>query len=252
MISLAKKIYNNSQFIKLRNLFYLNPVKIDTSHISSNSSVSDAFLWRTDENFETIFKFTDLYKLFFDELGKVKIIFYDKNYKEIKELLLSDIKLYNNLIIDKNFMNGIEDYGTFYIFHKTNKNIKSIIRNSCYTGFKKENEIFSFVHGNLPVLTYRKNYKSLQNIVCKSLIFYKNFKIQKNFLDYDFSEIFVHNPTNSKIKFYLNNTCYKLNKYSSLILKVQKEKTINLKSKCFILRPIVFSYKKNFLDVHHG
>jgi len=252
MISLAKRFYNNSQIIKLRNLLGLNPVKINTSHINSDSSVSDAFLWRTEKNFTTIFKFTDLYKLFFNELGKVKIIFYDKNFKEIKEIQLSDIKLYNNFVIDKNFLNGIEDYGTFYIFHETNKNIKSIIRNSCYTGFKKDNEIFSFVHGNLPVLINKKNIKSIYSIIGKSLFFYKNYKIQKNFLDYDFSEIFVHNPTNSKINFFLNNANFTLNKYCSLILKVQKKKVINLRSKCFIFRPIIFSYKNNFLDVHHG
>ena len=252
MISLAKKIYNSSQVIKIRNFLNLKPVKIDISHINSNSSVSDAFLWRTEKNFETIFKFTDLYKLFFNELGKIKIIFYDKNFKEIKEIQLSDIKLYNNFIIDKNFLNGIEDYGTFYIFHETSKNINSIIRNSCYTGFKKNNEIFSFVHGNLPVLINNKNIKSMPNIIGKSLFFSKNYKIQKNFLDYDFSEIFIHNPTNSKINFFLNNTNYTLDKYCSLIIEVQKEKVINLKSKCFILRPIIFSYRNNFLDVHHG
>lgn len=252
MILLTKRLYNNSQVIRLRNLLGLNPVKINTSHINSDTSVSDAFLWRTEKNFTTIFKFTDLYKLFFNELGKVKIIFYDKYFKEIKKIKLSDIELYNNFIIDKNFLNGIEDYGTFYIFHETNKNIKSIIRNSCYTGFKKDNEIFSFVHGNLPVFTNKENIKSMHNIIGKSLFFYKNYKIQKNFLDYDFSEIFVHNPTNSKINFFLNNTNYTLNKYCSLILKVQKEKIINLKSKCFIFRPIIFNYKNNFLDVHHG
>ena len=80
MISLAKRLYNNSQIIKLRNLLGFNPVKINTYHINSDSSVSDAFLWRTEKNFTTIFKFTDLYNLFFNELGKVKIIFYDKNF----------------------------------------------------------------------------------------------------------------------------------------------------------------------------
>ena len=45
MISLAKRLYNNSQIIKLRNLLGFNPVKINTYHINSDSSVSDAFLW---------------------------------------------------------------------------------------------------------------------------------------------------------------------------------------------------------------
>lgn len=252
MISLAKKIYNTSKIIRLRNFLNINPVKINTSHINLNSSVSDAFLWRTEKNFKTIFKFTDLYRLFFGELGKVKISFYDKNFIKIKELKISEINLYNNLIIDKNFMNGIEDHGTFYIFHENKKNIKSIIRNSCYTGFEKNNGIYSFVHGNLPVLTNKK-YKNLShNIISRSLFFYNNYKIQKNFYSYDYSEIFIHNPTNSKIIFFANNVKYSLNKYCSIIFETKKEKIINLKSKCFILRPIIFSYKNGFMDVHHG
>tara|TARA_B100000886_G_scaffold59431_2_gene36758 strand:+ start:10022 stop:10780 length:759 start_codon:yes stop_codon:yes gene_type:complete len=249
---LIKKIYNHPNFVFLRNLLDFNPIKINTSHISSNLSVSDGFLWRTEKNFRTIFKFTDLYKLFFGELSKVKIVFYDKNFKQLKSLNFSDLNLYNNLTIDKNFMHGIEDYGTFYIFHETEKNIDSIIRNSCYTGYQKNNKIFSFVHGNLPTLVNTKNRKIQKNIIGKSLFFYKNYKIQKNFFNYDFSEIFLQNPTNSKIFFFLNNTKYSLNKYCSIILKIKKEKIINLKSKCFIFRPIVFSYKNNYIDVHHG
>jgi len=246
-----KKIFNKQFIIFLRNLSDFYPVKINTSFLEPNTSVSDAFLWRTENNYKTIFKFTDIYKLFFNEIGKVKLIFYDKNFKLLKEIKVEEIKLHNNFIIDKTFMNGVEDYGTFYIFHETKKNLKSVIRNSCYTGFEKNNNIFSYVHGNLPILTNKKNIISI-DIIGKSKFFYKNYKIQKNFLDYDYSEIFIHNPTSSEIKFFLNNYPHFLKKYNSIIINIKNEKIINLKSKCFILRPIVFSYKNNFLDVHHG
>ena len=57
---------------------------------------------------------------------------------------------FNELVIDKNFVNGIEDYGYFNIFHhKLNNQDNFIIANRCYLGFSKDNEFFSYVHGNL-------------------------------------------------------------------------------------------------------
>ena len=49
------------------------------------------------------------------------------------------------LVIDKKFMNDIEDYGTFYIFHNTNSKFNSILRNSCYTGYSLNKNLPSFV-----------------------------------------------------------------------------------------------------------
>ena len=46
-----------------------------------------------------------------------------------------NIELSNKLVIDRNFLDGLEDFGVFYIFHRSKLNINSIIRNSCYTGY---------------------------------------------------------------------------------------------------------------------
>ena len=47
------------------------------------------FFWRTDNQFKTIFKYTDIFKLFFnDPTSKAEIIFYDKSNKFLKKKLL--------------------------------------------------------------------------------------------------------------------------------------------------------------------
>ena len=50
----------------------------------------------------------------------------------VSKLKFENLDFIHSLVIDKKFMNDIEDYGTFYIFHNTNSKFNSILRNSCY------------------------------------------------------------------------------------------------------------------------
>ena len=119
---------------------------------SENYSISDNFIWRTDRDFKTIFKFSNLLKFFYNEnISLVDIFFYNKGSKLIKEIIDININELNSLIIDRDFMNGIEGYGEFNIFHKSKKENNFSIRNSCYTGFSYKNRQYSYVHGNIPV-----------------------------------------------------------------------------------------------------
>ena len=150
MKSLIKKIYRSKFSVYLRNLIDIRPQVFLIEFKGKNRSSSDAFFWRTDNNYYTVFKFSDILKLFFDDdSGEVEILFYDKNNNLIKTKNYSNIELSNKIIIDKSFFNGLEDYGVFYIFHRSLNNITSIIRNSCYTGYSFNKNLPSFVHGNL-------------------------------------------------------------------------------------------------------
>ena len=61
---LIKKIANSNLGIYLRNKFNLKPLIFNISKIK-NSSVSDAFIWRTDNNFQTKFKYTDIFNIYY-------------------------------------------------------------------------------------------------------------------------------------------------------------------------------------------
>ena len=65
MTSLFKKLFNTKSFKYLRNNFQFKVLPIDFSNLSYSTSISDGFIWRTDNDFKTIFRYSDLLKLFY-------------------------------------------------------------------------------------------------------------------------------------------------------------------------------------------
>lgn len=257
MKSLVKKLFNSEKIIEVRNQLKVKPVDMLIVNQNKNISVSDSFLWRTDNDFITKFKFTDLLNLFYGLNDSfVEIFFYKKCGEFIKSFILDDLKMHNDLIIDKNFMDGLSDYGSFNIFHFFNKkNTNSlVISNRCYLGFSKGDSFFSYVHGNL-LSKYKidNEDKIKSNIIKTSLFVSQEYSIQNNFSDFDRSELFFANPTSKKVIFYLDNTKYILMPKSCKIVNLGKiDKKISIRSNCMFLRPIIFNYQNNFFDVYHG
>jgi hypothetical protein len=257
MKSLIKKIAKSNLSIKLRNLIGFRPVALNSNKLNQNFSISDGFPWRTDNYFKTNFKYSDLLKLFYNKNNaSVEIHFYDKNNKLIKKINESNLNISNNFIIDKEFLNGIEDYGIFYIYHQLDEQINSSVRNSCYTGFSYKKQLESYVHGNCPTsykpLNQNITKKIKHDIVGRSIFLNQNYKIQKYFDDLSKSEIFIQNPTSEKIRFLINKTRYELNEKCCLIIDTTELNEIEIISNCYFLRPLVFCYKNNYIDVHHG
>jgi len=255
---LAKKLFNSNFLIFLRNNFNIKKIKFNLYNIKQSASVSDSFCWRTDNKFETIFKFSDILSNFYKiNNSKIKINLYSKSGKIINEFALNDLKSSNNIFkINKTLLNGLEDYGTFHVYHKLNHDIddKIIISNRCYIGYSKENSLPSYMHGNT-YSSYENIFKGINkysNITLNKVITDSIYKIQNYFEGYDKTEFFFSNPTNKKIKFFLNNEFYELETNSSMLIKSMKEKTFTIKSNCLFLRPIVFNYRNDFLDVFHA
>ena len=127
MKSLIKEIKS----IKLVNIirnnlnYRTNPFSLEKTKYSS---VSDAFLWRTDSGYSTIFKYTDILKLFFKiENSYVEIVFYSKDNHLIKRLKINNMNYSNEILINSELLDGLKDYGTFYIYHLTNQQIEKKI-----------------------------------------------------------------------------------------------------------------------------
>ena len=255
---MLKKLFIN-KFLKsiqakyLRNFFGIRPSYYNIDYNKKNISVSDAFFWRTDSSFVTYFSFTDLMSLFYSISDtEVEIVFFDKNFNFIKKIFLKTTDISNKIIIDRFFLDGIEDYGTFYIFHNTSTKFDSMIRNSCYTGFSYKNALPSFVHGNTQ--TAYKNLsdnKITYGIGAKSFLKNKIYKVQ-NYLENDKTEILIMNPCSSKINIKINGKSFNLQKGFSRIFDINKNNEILIISNSYLLRPIVFNYKNNYIDVHHG
>ena len=256
MKSQLKKIFQTQSIKNIRNIFNIRPIPIDANKITKSASVSDAFLWRTDNSFTTTFKYSNILKLLYNnENSCVKLFFYNKYNIKIKSLTINDLKFSNELIIDKHFMDGIEDYGTFYIFHKMKKipNQKIIISNKCYLGFSFKNNINSFVHGNT-YASYQGLNDELTNsdLVNTSISNNQKYFIQNYFENFDKTELFFNNPTTKKINFFVNSEAGFLNSGNSIIYNASNIKKIEIKSNCYFFRPIIFNYKNDFIDVYHA
>ena len=61
--SFIKKFTRSDISIILRNNFHIKEVNMNFKDYKC-LSVSDCFLWRTDNNFKTVFKFSDILKVF--------------------------------------------------------------------------------------------------------------------------------------------------------------------------------------------
>ena len=65
MKSFYNKLANTNLGISLRNSFNIRPIYYKYHKKNYAGSVSDAFLWRTDNGYKTKFKYSDILKLFY-------------------------------------------------------------------------------------------------------------------------------------------------------------------------------------------
>jgi hypothetical protein len=256
MRSLIKKLSNTELGIYLRNLINIKPVHMSLKGLDC-ITVSDAFAWRTDNNFVTQFKYSDILNIFYKIKNSwIEIHFYNKVGQLIKKEKSDNLKISNEITITKEFLEGIEDYGIFYIHHFTNENIEknNIISNRCYLGYSQNNKLASFVHGNTLAKFKKISGTDIINVDIVKNTLFKNhtYKIQKYFEGFDKLELFFSNPTSKVVKFSVNNQNYKLDNNCSKLIEIFNKNIIYIKSNCLFLRPTVFNYKDGYLDVHHA
>ncbi len=252
---LIKKIARLSSVITFRNLISFRPVWILKNTENRVASVSDGFLWRTDNGFKTTFKYTDILGLFYKkENSFVEVVFYSKNNNFIKKITINQLDYSNELLIDKDLLNGIEGYGVFYIFHRSDSDFGDdlIISNRCYLGFSMEGGLSSFVHGNTYVRYQRLDGKGEGSGMIQNTFFKNLYRIQNSFLGFNKTELFFVNPTSKKLKFSIGLNKYTLEVGCSILIDVSDKKEISILSKCLFLRPFIFNYKDGYFDVYHG
>ena len=249
-----RNLFNSKIGVLFRNFFGIKPKYFILNFNDSNLSVSDAFFWRTDSNYKTLFKFTNLLNFFYkDKSSKIEIIFFDKNNKLIKTITKTDILFSDQLLIDRFFLDGIEDYGVFFIFHKSEKINNSIIRNSCYLGYSRNNNLPSFVHGNVCASSNNFLGSNLKfGIGGKSFFMNQKYIVQNYFYNYDKTELLIHNPCSTKIRFLINEKYFELNSGCSKIIDIVNVEMAVIISNCYLLRPVVINYKSDFIDAYHG
>ena len=255
MKSLIKKFAPSDFGVSLRNNFGVRPSPISTNIKFKFASISDAFLWRTDNDYKTTFKYTDILGLFYKiENSSVELLFYTKDNSFIKKIIVNQLNYSNELLINKDLLDGIEGYGTFYIFHRNDNNSKDdlVITNQCYVGFSYKGSLSSFAHGNTYVRFQSLDGKHNGSDMVKSSFSNNLYRIQNSFVNFTKSELFFVNPTSKKIYFSIGAAKHTLEENCSILIDISGKDDITIISRCMFLRPIIFNYKDDFLDVYHG
>ena len=114
----------------------------------------------------------------------------------------------------------------------------------------KEGQNPSFVHGNSFVGKNFINGKIELNFV--KLLFLKTTNILfKKIFQMLINWNFFNNPTNKLVKFTVNGENYSIEPDNDIMVKMTKTEKVEIISNCTQLRPLVFTFKENYYDVHH-
>ena len=153
------------------------------------------------------------------------------------------------------------EYGSFFAFILPNNSIDDDcvqITNRCYIGYSKDKEFYSFVHGNeiAKFVKFDNDSRSTTELFNAIRDHSKTtyYKIQKQFSNFDYNEFLFYNPTNKlTLKFIIHNEKFVIQPNETYKFNIQQtDPTLTIKSNYFWPRPIVFSYKNKYFDVHHA
>jgi hypothetical protein len=234
--------------------------------------VSDLFIWRSLNDWETFFELIDLPALFngLDNPNHslTLVIFDSKGQKFLEKTIKIIPGRRSTLALSKLIGLNHGTVGTFSIFHAyTPRELISVgshIAERGYVSYRfRKSPIRSYVHGNLDAIAISENH-SLQLLGGGSILFRK-YNLQYSFDKPNKYELGIVNPTPKKQKI----DCLVFLKEGKLIESQQiylpsrgcclfritpeyKEQRIVIRSKLIMGRPIVFRFHNETLDVFHG
>lgn len=253
MKEFLRPIYNNPIVVKFRNLSGIKPVLF--KELTGAYAGSDLFIWRTDGNFSTIFRASDIAYTYYQKNSKLKLLFFDAKGDLVKDVEVPFTQEVINFKIDQNLL-GLEGYGSFLAFNLIDEITDlSQITNRCYVGYSLGKDDPSFVHGNV-ISKYISQGEKEADINLSNKFFEHSintqYLIQKDFSLLDRSELFFTNPLEKEITIEVNENLLTIKPMETVKITVNECELIKVKSNFGFPRPIVFSYKESFFDVHHA
>ena len=240
--------------------------------LNPGAPVSDLFIWRNSDDWETFFELINLPALF-NEFENPKhactlVIFNSKGQKFLEKTIKIIPGRRFTLELSKLIDRNIGEEGTFSIFHShTPQHLISIgahIAERGYVSYRfRRHPIRSYVHGNLDAIALLAN-QSLQLLGGQSILSRK-YNLQYSFEKPNRFELGIVNPTPKKQKI----DCLVLSKEDTLIESQQvnlpsrgchffriipehKQQRIVISSKLVMGRPLVYRFHNKTLDVFHG
>ena len=240
----------------------------------NNCVISDLFLLRSDENWETQFEILNISALLNGGYSRVShekllFVFYDSNGIEVgrKTLVTPKAGKYS-LVLNNEFIHPIKNAATFAVFHLDNEiNIDmkgSVLAERGYTGFLRQDvQMLGYVHGNFDAIAFNKDSIEMLGRASKLR---RGYQIQHAFTGEAAYELALVNPSDKRVKLIFQmrspSTSWKtfqefdLNPRGSQIIPIK----VNLKEFHFVRivstlhlgRPVIFRNTDTSFDVFHG
>ena len=231
--------------------------------------ISDLFVWRCNQDWNTYFELLDLVSLFGDKgHHQVVVVFFDAEGNQFHQQSIDLIGLYRQVLDISEILSALKqlpsDYGTFCIFHQQSPssvlNSELFLTERGYVSYQyKDAPLRSYVHGNLDAID-----NSLTPLSTSSLLS-RTYNLQYLLEPNKQYEVALTNASasNKKITFKIvgfDGETY-IEKYTILrpkqafVLPVRdllNPSRLIVKSRMIMARPAVFCFDGNNMDIFHG
>ena len=255
--NLLRRVWRTKPSIFARNLIGVRPIYRRWQLLEQSYAASDQFLWRTDNDFQTEFRVSDIVGKYYQQKSLLRVHIFDRLGREINSFERDCEEAVERIFIDGSNAES-DSYGTFCVFHipKQGANVRYAITNRCYTGYSRLGSIPSFVHGNLLskicILGADGSYKLVSGFIKhkKKTDFY----IQKDHKSFEQSELVLTNPLEISVNVMVEEKSIKLKPGEVRLITIDGHvpSPLKIKSDFFFPRPIIFSYRNRYFDVHHA
>jgi hypothetical protein len=236
---------------------------------NSKAVISDLFVWRCNQDWNTYFELLDLASLLGNEgQHQIDIVFFDNNGEKFHQQSIELSGLYRQTLNISKLLSALSelpsDYGVFCIFHKKVPNsvlkLQSFIAERGYVSYQYKNApLRSYVHGNLDAID-----DSLAPLSSSSFL-NRQYNLQYLLETNKAYEIALINASskNKKIKFKIVGVDNSDQTKENIILKpkqvfvfpikdLSSPSRLIIESKMIMARPVVFCFGDNNMDIFHG
>jgi len=236
---------------------------------SSQSAISDLFIWRCNQDWDTYFELLDLASLFGEKGNhQVDIVFFDNNGDKFHQQIIELNGLCRKVLDISKLLSVLSqlpsEYGTFCIFHKTIPNsilkFQSFIAERGYASYQQKNSpLRSYVHGNLDAIDDSLTPLSGSSFLKRTYNLQYLLETNKDY------EIFLINANlkSKKINFTIVGFDNSIRMNENIIIKSKQVFLLPIKnlsspsrliieSKIVMARPVIYSFQGNDVNVFHG
>jgi hypothetical protein len=238
----------------------------------SDSSVSDLFVWRSSEEWQTFFELIDIASLFEENQNPryVTLVIFNDNGIFIKEkkVILSPNKR-QTLDVSAAIGRSHGEVGTFAVFHSAKLSIMTelgshLAERGYISYLYRDAPIRAYVHGNLDAVAQRSD-RSIE-LLGGCSFFNREYRLQHELQSSDLYELGMVNPTSVRQRCSIKFISIESGKITEENLDLPSGGTklvalpenqpcsvrVVIQSKFVMGRPLVFRINNHKLDVFHG